>query len=247
MSVRTAVLRRAAHDLRGELWKVAGVVFTVSATIVGIVIGTSSKHDFFGLGWLGSVVVVIALSVGIPVLWFLIRSGFASYQLTELSIVDSSTDLERELKRIVDDAKETLVTTGSRSQNKGYLDAIEARLRAEPKLVHYRILFGNPRHQVFKDHIKQLLAMRDPAGRSLGYKTLYICLIAATQTEWFVVANESRALVIIPSLNTAGALDSAIIFANKSQATSFIQYVKQLYPSGSRIEDPASAEALTTG
>lgn len=243
MSARTAVLRRSARDLRGELWTLAGAVFTVSGTIVGIIIGTSSKHH----GWLGSVVLVVALSVGIPLIWFLIRSGFASYQLKELSIVDSSADLERELRRIVDNAKKILVTTGSRSQNKGYLDQIEARLRAEPKLVYYRILFGNPRHQVLKDHIKQLLAIRDPDDRSLGYKTLYISLIGSTQTEWFVVANESRALVIIPSLNTVGTLDSAVTFANKSQADSFIQYVKQLYPAGTRIEDTASAEALTVG
>src|SRR5262249_9189081 len=142
-------------------------------------------------------------------------------------------------------AREILVATGSRSQNRGYLNEIESRLRAEPKLIHYRILFGNPRHQVFKDHVKQLLAIRNPADRSLGYKTLYVCLIDSTETEWFVVANEARALVIIPSLHTVGALDSAVIFANRSQAARFIEYVKQLYPGTSLIEDLSAAEALT--
>jgi len=33
-----------------------------------------------------------------------------------------------------------------------------------PKLVHYRVLFGPPRHQILKDHPLRLVKIRDRVG-----------------------------------------------------------------------------------
>jgi hypothetical protein len=62
--------------------------------------------------------------------------------------------------------------TGSRSRDPTYLAAIETVLAERPSLVCYRVLFGQPHHQVLKDHLLELLRLRDPRDRSLGVKTL---------------------------------------------------------------------------
>ena len=68
-------------------------------------------------------------------------------------------------------ARECLVVTGSRSRDRGYLEAIEAVLAERPSLVYYRVLFGPPHHQVLKDHLLELLRLepgRQDAARGHG-------------------------------------------------------------------------------
>ncbi|WP_243274236.1 hypothetical protein SALCHL_000016 [Streptomyces albus subsp. chlorinus] len=45
-------------------------------------------------------------------------------------------------------AREHLVVTGSRSREKAYLAAIETAVTQHPHLIHYRVLYGPPRHRM---------------------------------------------------------------------------------------------------
>jgi len=86
-------------------------------------------------------------------------------------------DLREAMTAVADGAQQYLAISGSRSRDIIYLEAIEAALAARPELVHYRVLFGPPRHPVLTDHLLRLLELRDPADRSLG-KTLHIGMVA---------------------------------------------------------------------
>jgi hypothetical protein len=109
------------------------------------------------------------------------------------------------MTRVVRDAREYLAVVGSRSRDPAYLAAIEAVLEQRPELVHYRVLFGLPRHQVLKDHLLRLVAIRDPHDRSWGVKTLHIGIVEDDPgtPERFFCAGESSAVVPIPSLTSA--------------------------------------------
>jgi len=60
-----------------------------------------------------------------------------------------------------------LAIAGSRSRDVVYPKAIENMLAARPELVHYRVLFGPPRHADLIEHLRRRLEMRDPHDRSL--------------------------------------------------------------------------------
>jgi hypothetical protein len=62
-------------------------------------------------------------------------------------------DLREAMTEVVGDAWEYLAVVGSRSRDAMYLEAIAAVLVQRPELVHYRVLFSPPRHQVLKDHL----------------------------------------------------------------------------------------------
>jgi len=123
------------------------------------------------------------------------------------------TDLREAMLATVSGARECLVAAGSRSRDAGYLAAIEAVLAERPALVHYRVLFGPPHHQVLRDHLLRLLELRDPADRSLGIKTLHLGIVEDTLTapERFFCASEQMAAVPIPSLTSAEAFDSGVV------------------------------------
>lgn len=137
-----------------------------------------------------------------------------------------------------------LAISGSRSRDTVYLNAIEATLTARPELVHYRVLFGPPRHQVLTDHLLRLLELRDPADRSLG-KTLHIGMVAADPgtPERFFCASETSAVVPIPSLTSAEAFDSGVQLGAKA-AERLIDHARQCYAAARRVETVHAIQAL---
>jgi hypothetical protein len=108
-------------------------------------------------------------------------------------------DLHDAMTDVVRDARQYLAVVGSRSRDAAYLETIETVLGKRPELVHYRVLFGPPRHQVLKDHLLHLITIRDPHDRSLGLKTLHIGIVddAPGAPERFFCASESAAVVPI--------------------------------------------------
>ncbi|MFK0120119.1 hypothetical protein [Streptomyces sp. NPDC090994] len=72
------------------------------------------------------------------------------------------TDLVEAMIGVVAGAREQLVVTGSRSREKAYLAAVETAVSQHPDLVHYRVLYGPPRHRALADHLVRLLELRDP-------------------------------------------------------------------------------------
>ncbi|MET9259574.1 helix-turn-helix transcriptional regulator [Amycolatopsis sp. NPDC004079] len=154
-------------------------------------------------------------------------------------------DLRDAMADVVRDARRYLAVVGSRSRDATYLEAIHNALAAEPELVHYRVLFGPPRHQVLKDHLLDLLQVRDPHDRSLGLKTLHIGIVEDDPgtPERFFCASESRAVVPIPSLTSSEAFDSGMLF-EAGVSERLIDHARQLYAGARKVETAAALRSL---
>ena len=154
-----------------------------------------------------------------------------------LRLVTTYHDLIAAMERVAREARQFLVATGSRSRDRSYLEEIERAVAERPQLVHYRLLFGRPRHQLFKDHLFRLLEICDPMDRqAIGVKRLYVGQVVDGQPERSICASEREGIVIIPSLVTAGNFDSGIVFASHEHARSLVSHVQQLYPGTRKVE-----------
>jgi transcriptional regulator with XRE-family HTH domain len=154
-------------------------------------------------------------------------------------------DLRRAMLATVTGARDCLVVMGSRSRDADYLHAIEKALAEQPVLVHYRVLFGPPHHQVLKDHLIRLLRLRDPQDRSLGIKTLHVGLVEDTQAspERFLCASELTAVVPIPSLTSNEAFDSGVVLG-AVPARRLLDHGRQAYAASRRVETIEQVAAL---
>jgi len=154
-------------------------------------------------------------------------------------------DLRTALTEVVRTAQTYLAVVGSRSRDAAYLDTIEEVLADRPELVHYRLLFGPPRHQVLTDHLLRLVSLRDPHDRSVGLKTLHIGIVEddPTTPERFFCASESTAVIPIPSLTSAEAFDSGIVLESGA-AERLIDHARQLYAGARRVESEHALRAL---
>jgi transcriptional regulator with XRE-family HTH domain len=156
-------------------------------------------------------------------------------------------DLRRALISVVEQADGHLAILGSRSRDTPYLHMIENVLAERPELVHYRVLFGPPRHSELREHLLRLLELRDPADRSLGLKTLHIGIVDDDPgtPERFCCASDRAAVVPIPSLTSAEAFDSGILLGAKT-AERLIDHARQCYAAARRIETSVAVQALPT-
>lgn len=163
-----------------------------------------------------------------------------------LRLVTTVEDIRAAMVGVVQEARECLVAVGSRSRDPSYLEAIEQALRERPRLVHYRLLIGPPHRQILKDHLLRLLELRDPQSRDQGYQTLYVGLLddPLREPERFFVASERAAVAVMPSFNTAGNLDTGVVFEHPQDARGLLQYGKQLFAGTQRIEDVEAVRAL---
>lgn len=161
-------------------------------------------------------------------------------------VLKSAKDLLAYNEQIVNEANENLFTTGSRSRDLNYLKAIEQKLQAAPALVHHRVLFGAPHHLVLKEHLKQLLKLRNPNDRTHGFKTIHLGLFNdyQRQFETFILGNEREVLVLLPSLLGVGEYNSGIIFTGRQEVAGLLRFVKDLYGWSTKVETPAEIEAL---
>lgn len=151
-------------------------------------------------------------------------------------LVLTYSDLHATMLAVVDDARDYLVVTGSRSRDSDYLQAIEKALTRRPALVHYRILFGPPRHRVFTEHLQRLVELRDPADRSMGVKTLHISMITNPDyPERFLCASERAAVATIPSPTSAESFDCAVVLG-PAFGTRYVEHARQLYLCGHKLE-----------
>jgi hypothetical protein len=146
-------------------------------------------------------------------------------------------DLRKAMTEVVHGAQHYLAVVGSRSRDAAYLESIETALTQRPELVHYRVLFGPPRHRILKEHLLRLVEIRDPQDRSLGLKTLHIGLVEDEPgtPERFFCASESAAVVPIPSLTSFEAFDSGVLF-EAGVAERLIDHARQLYAGGRKVE-----------
>lgn len=156
-------------------------------------------------------------------------------------------DLRNAMTEVVRGARHYLAVVGSRSRDAAYLETIETVLAQRPKLVHYRVLFGPPRHQVLKNHLLRLVTIRDPHDRSLGLKTLHIGVIEDDPgtPERFFCASESAAVVPIPSLTSSEAFDSGVLF-EAGVAERLIDHTRQVYAGARKVETEQTLRDLPT-
>lgn len=156
-------------------------------------------------------------------------------------------DLHDAMTDVVRNARQYLAVLGSRSRDAAYLDTIETALAQQPELVHYRVLFGPPRHAVLTDHLHRLLRLRDPHDRTLGVKTLSLGVIDDDPgaPERFFCASELAAVVPIPSLTSSEAFDSGVLFGS-AVAERLIDHARQCYAGSRKVETPQALADLPT-
>ncbi|MGW5383975.1 helix-turn-helix domain-containing protein [Nocardia sp. NPDC003963] len=161
-------------------------------------------------------------------------------------LVLTYADLHEAMLEVVDGARDYLVVTGSRSRDTAYLQAIEKALNRRNTLVHFRILFGRPRHRTLTEHLGRLIDLRDPADRSLGVKTLHISMIDNPDyPERFFVASEHAAVAPIPSLTSAESFDCGVVLG-AAAGTRYIEHARQLYLCGHKLETDQALTELAT-
>jgi hypothetical protein len=146
------------------------------------------------------------------------------------------TAVRREMERVVDEARECLICLGSRSREASYLERIAAKLTHQPQVVHYRILWGPPHHEVMIPHLYRLLGLQSLREAQDNAARIRVGLIADTlqEPERFLVANEHEALIVLPP-QQVGGFDSAIVFAEGDIVPRFRDYVTDLYNYSQRV------------
>lgn len=163
-----------------------------------------------------------------------------------VGLVTSYEALVAEMIAVVSEADETLVTTGSRSREQRYLEAIERRLREQPELVYYRVLLGPLRSLELRDHLLSVLTLRDPRELPRGVRTLHIRFVEDLdrEPERYICASERAAVVAMPSFVTPGNFDSGVVLSTATAAAGLVSHVKQLALSAPRIETSAAVHRL---
>lgn len=164
----------------------------------------------------------------------------------DVTLLATHGDLTAAMQRIVRDARTFLAVTGSRSREPEYLEMIERALAAQPGLVHYRVLFGPPRNQLFKDHLHRLLEVCDPRDRSVsGVQRLHVGRAPDGFQEVSVCASEREAIVVQPSLVTPGNFDTGVLYPAPLHARALVSHVQQLYQISDKLETRGTVDGLT--
>lgn len=154
------------------------------------------------------------------------------------------TDLVEAMISVASDAQEQLVVTGSRSRERAYLGAIESAVAERPDLVHYRVLYGPPRHRALANHLVRLLELRDPSSRRNGVKTLHIGLVEPAEAlERFFVASETAAVVPLPSLHGQDGFDCGVLLSGEG-AVGLVHHGREACASARPVETIEAVRAL---
>jgi transcriptional regulator with XRE-family HTH domain len=154
-------------------------------------------------------------------------------------------ELYAAMSEIARGARDYLALTGSRSRHAEYLRAVEDALAERPDLIHYRVLFGPPHHDILHEHLLRLVALRDPSDRTSGCKTLHLGIIddIIGTPERFLCVSERAAVVPIPSLSSAEGFDSGLRLGAHA-ASRYIDHIRQCYAGARRIESFEALRAL---
>jgi hypothetical protein len=151
-------------------------------------------------------------------------------------LVRTTGELRHELDRLVDATRDYLVCLGSRSREARYLDRIAAKLTHESQITHYRVLWGDPHHDVMIPHLRRLLSLQSLRDSQDNAGKIRVGLFRdwKLEPERFVVANEHEALMIMAP-QQVGVFDSAIVFRNDETVERVKDYVTDLYNCSQRI------------
>lgn len=149
-------------------------------------------------------------------------------------------DVQAALARVIDGARETLATTGSRSRDPDYLTRIESAIADRPTLVHYRVLHGPPRGGALKNHLLRLVDLRQEEGSvKIG-----IMWDIYKDPERFLCASEREAVVVLPSLTSTSNFDTALVISRSDIARAYVDHVRQAFLASDALTNRAMIEAL---
>lgn len=110
--------------------------------------------------------------------------------------------------------------------------------------MHYRILYGPPRHLALSEHLVRLLELRDPAERRNGVKTLHIRIVEPLHAmERYFVASENAAVVPLPSFHGAEGFDCGILLGREA-AVGLVQHGREACASARPVETLEAVHAL---
>ncbi|MFJ5176040.1 XRE family transcriptional regulator [Streptomyces griseoviridis] len=157
-------------------------------------------------------------------------------------------DLVEAMVDVVTGAREQLVVTGSRSRERAYLAAIETAVTENPDLVHYRVLYGPPRHHALRDHLLRLLEVRDLSARRNGVKTLHIGMVERSEAvERFFVASETRAVVPLPSFHGGAEGFDCGVLLDREAAVGLLHHGREVCASARPVETSEAVLSLAEG
>jgi hypothetical protein len=157
-----------------------------------------------------------------------------------IRFVDHFDDLQAALCDVVDGANEVLAVTGSRSREPSYLAHMESVLVDRPGLVHYRVLYGPPRHGALKNHLLRLADLQRRPG------TLWMGIVRDLMRdhERFICASENTAVVVQPSVHSLLNFDTAVIHDDPDRAALYVDHVRQAYLSADPLATRDDVAAL---
>ena len=163
-----------------------------------------------------------------------------------LRLLTSSQEIIEWNSRIVASARKVLACIGSRSRDENYLRLIETTLEAHPALLHFRTMALPPFKQQFQDHLVRVLKIRDPFCRAHGHKTIHIGIYDSVlkQAEPSICANETMALIVLPSLTGPGEYNTALLIQDAAMAEGYIGHAKSLYQMGRPVETEQAISEL---
>jgi len=166
-------------------------------------------------------------------------SGAYPAEVEPIRLITDAGDLQSTLAAVVAGARHALAITGSRSRDPGYLAGIERVLTDRPDVVHYRVLYGPPRHGATKNHLLRLFDQGTSAS-------LHVAIARDTMRdqERFLVATESEAVVILPSVHGILNFDTALHCTDPDVAAAWVDHVRQAWLGAELIPDRAAVERL---
>jgi hypothetical protein len=155
-----------------------------------------------------------------------------------MHLIADYDQLQAELADVITHAERVLAITGSRSRDPDYLGRIERQVASRPDLVYYRVLYGPPRHGATKNHLRHLT--------SLGRSNVHLGIVGDLfrDQERFIVASESQAVIVLPSLSSIANFDTALLVDDAELAGQWVAHVRQAYLGAEPIETRADVEAL---
>lgn len=166
---------------------------------------------------------------------------------TGMRLLRNNDELVAALVQVVEEAEHCLVTTGSRSRDGRYLDAIEKKVESTG-IIHYRVLCGPPHWAVLRSHLARLLDIKSRFALA-GNPRMFIGMMAdlVREPERSLCANERRAVVVLPSLNGRERYDTALDLVGDEYGMGYTRLVQEMYAASQpldRVEEVAALPVL---
>lgn len=134
--------------------------------------------------------------------------------------------------KLATEAELIIYATGSRSNDKKYLNEITNRIRTLPTLEHYRVLFGPVREQNinFVNHLTDLQKIIARRQKKKIDARIHIGQYSGKmQSETFITGNEREAILILPSFTHATGLDTFLHVTRRETVKKIENFVTSLY------------------